>query len=112
MRGAAGDRAALEDMVRYARRVAAHTAAGRSTLDTELDRDGILYELAIIGEAAGRVSEGLRSAHPEVPWRPIIAQRNILVHVYDQLNLDRLWVAVEAVPQLIDRIEAILEELG
>lgn len=112
MRGAAGDRAALEDMVRYARRVAAHTAAGRSTLDTELARDGILYELAIIGEAAGRVSEGLRSAHPEVPWRPIVAQRNILVHVYDQLNLDRLWVAVEAVPQLIGQLEAILEELG
>lgn len=99
-------------MVRYARRVAAHTAAGRSTLDSELARDGILYELAIIGEAAGRVSERLRSAHPEVPWRPIVAQRNILVHVYDQLNLDRLWVAVEAVPQLIDRIQAILEELG
>lgn len=99
-------------MVRYARRVAAHTAAGCSTLESELARDGILYELAIIGEAAGRVSEGLRSAHPEVPWRPIVPQRNILVHVYDQLNLDRLWVAVEAVPQLIDRIEAILEELG
>lgn len=68
--------------------------------------------LAIVGEAAGRVSDGLRSAHPEVPWRQIVAQRNILVHVYDQLNIDRLWVAVEAVPQLIGHIEAILAELG
>ncbi len=99
-------------MVRYARRVAAHTAAGRSVLEGDLARDGILYELAIIGEAAGRVSDGLRSAHPEVPWRQIIAQRNILVHVYDQLNLDRLWAAVEAVPQLMDQIERILQELG
>lgn len=99
-------------MVRYARRVAAHTAAGRSILEDDLSRDGVLYELAIIGEAAGRVSDGLRSAHPEVPWRQIVAQRNILVHVYDQLNLDRLWVAVEAVPQLIGQIEAILEQLG
>ena len=112
MRGPAADRAALEDMVRYARRVAAHTAGGRSVLEDDLSRDGVLYELAIIGEAAGRVSEGLRFAHPEMPWRQIVAQRNILVHVYDQLNLDRLWVAVEAVPQLIGRIEAILEELS
>lgn len=112
MRGAAGDRAALEDMVRYARRVAAHTAAGRGLLEDDLSRDGVLYELAIIGEAAGRISEGLRSAHPEVPWRQIIAQRNILVHVYDQLNIDRLWVAVEAVPHLTDQIEAILAELS
>lgn len=44
--------------------------------------------------------------------RRIVAQRNIVVHVYDQLNLDRLWVAVEAVPQLIGQIETILEQLG
>ncbi len=35
-----------------------------------------------------------------------------LVHVYDQLHLDQLWVAVEAVPQLVGQLEAILEELG
>jgi len=86
--------------------------AGRSSLDDDLSRDGILYELVIVGEAAGRVSDDLRSAHPEVPWRQIVGQRNILVHVYDQLSVDRLWLAVEAVPQLISQIEHILEDLG
>lgn len=70
-------------------------------MENDLSRDGILYELAKVGEAAGRVSDELRSAPLEVPWRAIVGQRNILVHVYDQLNLDRLWLAVEAVPQLI-----------
>jgi uncharacterized protein with HEPN domain len=68
--------------------------------------------LAIIGEAANRLSEELRLAHPEVPWRRIIGQRNILVHVYDHLNLERVWEAIEAVPELARRIRAIVEELG
>ncbi len=33
--------------------------------------------LEIIGEAARRVSEAYRQAHPEIPWRSIIAQRNV-----------------------------------
>ncbi len=98
--------------MRYARRVRTHTAAGRGSLDEELSRDGILYELAIVGEAAGRVSDELRAANPEVPWRRIVAQRNILVHVYDQLNLDRIWAAVEAVSPLVDQLERILDDLS
>ena len=110
MRGSAGDRAALQDMIRYIQRILAHSSHGREVLEEELARDGILYEIAIVGEAAGRVTDELRAAHPEVPWRSIVAQRNILMHVYDKLNLDRVWEAVEAVPALKVQIEHILEE--
>ncbi len=112
MRGPEKDRAALEDMLRYARRARRHSAAGRQAFDDDLTRDGILFELAIVGEAANRLSNELRSTHPEVPWRRIIDQRNILVHVYDQLNVDRVWETVEAIPGLERQIEEILEELG
>lgn len=33
----------------------------------------------IIGEAAGRVSQPYREAHPEIPSRQIIGQRHILI---------------------------------
>jgi uncharacterized protein with HEPN domain len=36
--------------------------------------------LEVIGEAARRVSEAFRQAHPEIPWRRIVAQRNVLSH--------------------------------
>ena len=42
--------------------------------------------IEIIGEAAGRVSPQFRSAHPEIPWRQIIGQRNILIHDYGQIH--------------------------
>ena len=33
-------------------------------------------------EAARRVSETYRQAHPEIPWQSIIGQRNVLAHEY------------------------------
>lgn len=111
MRGPAGDRAAVEDMLEYARLVVEHTARGRSVFDDRLSAHGVLWELAIIGEAANRVSSELRRRHPEVPWRRIIDQRNILVHVYDQLDVDKVWQAVEGAHALRSELPPILEEL-
>jgi len=59
--------------------------------------------LEIIGEAAGRVSDLFRNAHPEIPWRQIIGQRNVLIHEYGEIKQERIWKVVrENVPQLIE----------
>lgn len=80
-------------------------------LTHELTLHAVLWELAILGEAANRVSEPVRAFHPEAPWRRIINQRNILVHVYDQVDIDLLWQAVEAIPELDRQIASMLELL-
>ena len=41
-----------------------------------------LKSLEIIGEASRNISEDLRMAHPEVPWRQMTGMRNKLVHHY------------------------------
>jgi len=41
-----------------------------------------LKSLEIIGEASRNISEDLRMAHPEVPWRQMTGLRNKLVHHY------------------------------
>lgn len=111
MRGPQADRAALEDILRYAGRARTHTAPGRASLDDDRTRDAVMYALAIVGEEANRVSAALQRAHSEVPWARIVSQRNILVHVYDRLDLDRVWDAVERLEDLQAKIEAIIEEL-
>ena len=66
-------------------------------------------QIEIIGEAARRVSDGLKEAHPEIPWRKIIAQRHILAHEYGQVQQDRIWrVAVIHIPELIRQLEPLL----
>ena len=66
----------------------------------------------IIGEAARHVSATFQSKHPEIPWREIIGQHNILAHEYGQIDHELLYkTATEDIPDLITRIEALLPPL-
>ena len=37
----------------------------------------------------------LREAHPEVPWESVSGFRNILVHDYLGIRLERIWEIIE-----------------
>ena len=66
----------------------------------------------VIGEAARRMSEPFREAHPEIPWRKIIGQRNVLAHEYDEILHEVLWKAATTdVPELAAIIEKLLPPL-
>ena len=66
-------------------------------------------DLEIIGEAARRVSIEFWAEHLDVPWARIIAQRNVIVHEYDELKLERMWViATERTRELISLLEPLL----
>jgi uncharacterized protein with HEPN domain len=68
--------------------------------------------LEIIGEAAGRISEPLRGAHPEIPWIAIIGQRNVIAHGYAAIDYGRLFATVtNDIPTLILNLERIVEKL-
>ena len=51
-------------------------------MDDKVLSRACLKSLEIIGEASRNISEDLRMAHPEVPWRQMTGLRNKLVHHY------------------------------
>jgi uncharacterized protein with HEPN domain len=66
----------------------------------------------IIGEAARHVSEAFKQAHPEIPWRSIIAQRHVLAHQYGEIEQERIWlVATVHVAELIANLEPLIPPL-
>ena len=66
----------------------------------------------IIGEAARSVSETFRAEHPEIPWRGIIGQRNVLAHEYGEIRQERLWLVVAIkIPELILQLESLVPAL-
>ncbi|PIU54216.1 MAG: DUF86 domain-containing protein [Deltaproteobacteria bacterium CG07_land_8_20_14_0_80_60_11] len=68
--------------------------------------------IGIIGEAARRISEDLKQEHPEIPWRKIIAQRNVLIHEYDDIDYKEIWVvATLHLSRLIDQIRPLIPPL-
>ena len=69
----------------------------------------ILKAVEIVGEAASRIGVETRDAHPEIPWAAIVGMRNRLVHEYSNVNLARVWEAVERdIPRLIPQLESLV----
>jgi uncharacterized protein with HEPN domain len=65
--------------------------------------------LEIVGEAASRVSPALREEHPEIPWRGMIGQRNVLIHEYGDIDHALVWSVVqEHLPKLLEQLEPLL----
>jgi uncharacterized protein with HEPN domain len=84
----------------------------RALVEDVVVQAATLHWLAIIGEAANRVSDELRAAHPEVPWRGIVATRNVVAHGYDQVRLDIVWrVIQDDLPPLRAQVDAIVEDI-
>ncbi len=65
--------------------------------------------IEIIGEAARHVSPEFRAAHPDIPWKIIVAQRHILAHDYPFVLMDRIWRVVKVrLPVLVQQLDAML----
>ncbi len=76
-------------------------------------RDAILYNFIVLGEVAMRLGSSFQDSHPEVPWRQVIAQRNILAHGYDIIDAGILARTIEHdVPKLISTVKRLLDEYG
>lgn len=70
--------------------------------------DATVRNLELIGEAASHIPQNVRNAHPNIPWRMLIATRNQLIHGYLGLDNDILWNIVQAdVPVLLHQLKLL-----
>jgi uncharacterized protein with HEPN domain len=101
----------LADIVESADAIAGFIASVGETrfVSDDLLRSAVLQKLTVIGEAAARISEDVRRRNPAVPWRDIIAFRNIAVHRYFGIDWHVVWNAATIdVPSLREQIVTII----
>jgi len=80
---------------------------------SHLIQDAVLRNLQTMAEATERLSDAAKATHPEVEWRTIAAFRNVLVHDYLGVDLEKIWEIVQRdVPNLKPVIDAMLDEGG
>ena len=105
------DRASLWDMLDAALAIEdfVRGKTWRDYLANRMLRGAVERHVEIIGEAARRVSEALKQAHPEIPWHAIVGQRNVLAHEYDAVRHEAIWgIATRRIPELIAALKMIL----
>jgi uncharacterized protein with HEPN domain len=78
-----------------------------------LIQDAVLRNLQVLCESTQQLSESMKAAHPEIEWRQIAGLRNVLVHNYLGVDLERVWLLLsQDLPALKRVIVAMREELG
>jgi uncharacterized protein with HEPN domain len=105
------DAAYLADMRKALFRISDYVAGfdERGFHLTELVQDAVARQLTVLGEAASQVSPAFRSATPGIPWRQIVGMRNVLVHQYGKVLLDRVWVtATVDCPRVAAELDRII----
>jgi len=90
-----------------------YNAQGRDVFLTDRKTcKATLRELQELAESTQRLSISLREKYSEIPWPAIAGFRNVLVHDYLGLNLNRIWEIIERdLPNLRNAVEAMLNEL-
>jgi uncharacterized protein with HEPN domain len=74
-----------------------------------LVQDAVLRNLHTLTESTQRLSEAFKAEHPEIDWRGMAGFRNVLVHDYLSVDVQRVWEVIERdLPALKTRIEALL----
>lgn len=100
----------IDDMIEFSEKVIAYTRELEQAtfVANDLAYDATLRNLELIGEAATRIPDDVRTAHPNIPWRMMIATRNRLIHAYLGIDNDIVWSIIrDEIPKLLIQLRGL-----
>lgn len=73
--------------------------------------DATIRRLEIIGESVKNIPISFRKKYSDIPWNKISGFRDVLIHAYFGVNLNRVWDVIKKdLPELKKEIKKILEK--
>ncbi len=92
-------------------RIEDYTSDGREFFfQDRKTQDAVLRNLHTLAESTQRLSDSIKGTDTSIDWKSIAGFRNIVVHDYLGINLNRIWLIVEKdLPLLKQAISAMLK---
>ncbi len=91
-------------------------ATGVRASELEADRrrrDALLWNFAVLGEAAGQLSAEIKRRFPDIPWQQPARLRNRIVHGYWSIDLEVLHTtATDQLPAFTADLRRVLTALS
>lgn len=73
-----------------------------------MHRDAVLWRFRIVADAACHISDQLKTAHPEIPWRRLEDYRDFIDDDH-RADFHKLWqIGIQGLPTLIPRLAIIV----
>ncbi|MCC6612618.1 MAG: DUF86 domain-containing protein [Anaerolineae bacterium] len=88
------------------------TANGKAAfLADDRDQYAVMLAYARIGEIVKRIPNEMLATQPQIEWNNIKGFRDVLLHRYFDVSMERVWEAVEKLPDLRAAVETLLASL-
>lgn len=100
----------LDDILQAIARIRSYTA-GMTFADFEashLTFDAVVMNVFVIGESIGRLPNRLKTDLGSLPWKSIVAVRNLVAHGYPELDGHIIWDIAQT---KLDELEAIISPM-
>jgi len=94
----------IVDMIEFVEKVLEYTEGmdRNAFIESGLVYDATVRNIELIGEAATHIPIEVRKENEQIPWRQMIATRNILIHAYLGIDNDILWSIISTdIPDLL-----------
>jgi uncharacterized protein with HEPN domain len=88
-----------------------YTETGRDAfLADDKTKDAVIRNLQTMAESAKRISDDLKTEHPEIEWHDLAAFRNVAVHDYLGIDWNIVWdIVSKDLPVLRPKIHKLIQ---
>lgn len=112
--GLEADRVLLAHMRDCLDGILEYTNSERSRFDaSRLVQDAVIRNLQTLAESSQRLSNEIKSAEPQIPWRELAGFRKVIVHGCLGVDPGAVWLVVEQdLPALSEAVNRMAARLG
>ncbi len=86
-----------QDILQRLEQIRRFTVGGRAEfMHSDLTQEAVIRCFEVIGEIVKRLDPALTASYPKLAWGGYAGFRDVLIHQYDKILVEKVWQAVHS----------------